>query len=931
MFYATAMTHGGEAIGVLVESHEGRPTKIEGNPGHPGSLGATDIFAQGSILSLYDPDRAQTVTHRGQTRTWDEASEVLRAAINKQRANGGSGLRLLTGAVLSPTLGDQLEGLLKEFPQAKRHVWEPVHNDAAYRAAQSAFGRPLEPLYDFTKADVVVSFDADFLFSGPGHVRYANDFIERRRAPTSEQDAATAAMNRLYVVELAISCTGAKADHRLALRDADIASLAARLGNKLDIFDAAQSAVDQEAWISAVADDLNSHRGRSLVVAGPRQPEAIHLLVMAINERLGNVGATVRYIEPVEWRSADRTASLRELTQDVDRGDVELLVMLDTNPVYTAPADFNFAERLKRVPLCVAMGLYEDETSQQCQWHLPQTHYLETWGDARAYDGAVAITQPLIEPLYQGRSAQELIAFLRSGEWTPARELVRMYWQKRWNESNTEQFETRWQTSLHDGVLANTSAASQDVRLAADWTQRVTASLPTIAGHSTSDDLQIIFHPDPSIYDGRYANNGWLQELPKPLTKLTWDNAAIMSPATASRFGLTLGSYAHGGEHGGYYMPTVNLRLDDRTVRAVVWIMPGHADGTVSLSLGYGRTHAGRIGGDARSSVGTNAYALRTADRPWGATGLELVVTGKTQLLACTQQHHNMENRDLVRTGTLDEFRTTPHFADTPDQRHEQAETERAHEPLTFYKAFDYDAPKHKWGMSIDLTACIGCNACVVACQAENNIPVVGKEQVAAGREMHWIRVDRYVHGPADDPDGFYFQPLPCQQCENAPCEYVCPVEATVHSADGLNDMIYNRCVGTRYCSNNCPYKVRRFNFLAFADFTKGVRSLQYNPDVTVRSRGVMEKCTYCVQRIRHAEIDSDVEQRPIADGEVLTACQAACPTRAIVFGNMNDEKSAIAKAKRSPLNYGLLTDLNTHPRTTYLAELRNPNPAIEA
>ena len=548
--------------------------------------------------------------------------------------------------------------------------------------------------------------------------------------------------------------------------------------------------------------------------------------------------------------------------------------------------------------------------------------------------------QPLIEPLYQGRSAHEVLALIANLHEVPGREIVRAHWRKHWQEQDpSQEFEMLWQTALHDGVISDTELAAKSVSLADGWQRHLEnganeaamSSTPSVASTSKAEDLELVFLPDPTIYDGRFANNGWLQELPKPITQLTWGNAAIMSPATAQRLGLEMGSYAHGGEHGGYHMPVVDLHLSGRTVEAApVWIMPGHADGTVTVYLGCGRVHAGKVGGTANEKIGFDAYALRTSDRPWFASGLKVVPTGAKQLVACTQAHHSMENRQPVRSATLEKYRQEPGFVARQREEERREKFEGVPQPLTLYQPHDYEPPKHKWGMAIDLTTCIGCNACIVACQAENNIPVVGKEQVAAGREMHWLRVDRYVEGPAEHPEGFHFQPLPCMHCENAPCEYVCPVAATVHSAEGLNDMIYNRCVGTRFCSNNCPYKVRRFNFLAYADFKTPSLRLQYNPDVTVRSRGVMEKCTYCVQRIRKAEIGSQVEGRTIADGEVLTACQAACPTQAIAFGDMNDAASKVKQWKDSPLEYALLEDLNTLPRTTYLAALRNPNPEIE-
>jgi len=936
LFFATAMPFAGSAVGLLVESHAGRPTKVEGNPDHPASLGATDIFHQASVLTLYDPDRAQTVTHLGNTRTWSDALAVIRDVVQKQRAKHGAGLRLLSETIVSPTLTQQIEALLKDLPEAKWHVYEPIHQDMARQGARMAFGEAVSPIYDFRKADVVLSLDADFLQCGPGNLRYAADFMARRRMPATAVDATTVRMNRLYVVETAVSCTGAKADHRLAMRMGEIEELARFLATKLGVGAGGQVADPLQKWVVAVAKDLEANRGRCLVLAGERQPPVVHLLAHVLNDHLGNVGQTVTYTALSDARPDDRTQSLRELVQDMKKGIVEFLVILGGNPVYAAPADLNFVEALQMVPLRLRHGLFVDETSYQCHWHLPEAHYLEAWSDVRAYDGTASIVQPLIEPLYQGRSAHEVLSMLAGLEETPGREIVRGAWRKRWELRHAEgAFEEFWEQALHDGVIPDTAFERKAVKLKEGRQEFLRASRgqqPHSGPPSEGErqDLEIVFQPDPTIYDGSWANNGWLQELPKPITKITWGNAAIISPATAQQLGIGLGSYAHGGEHGGYYMPVVELQLEERKLRAPAWIMPGHADRCVTVYLGHGRQQAGKIGGSSEHPLGFNAYLLRTAGQPWFAAGLQVTKTGDMELVACTQQHHLMENRDLVRTGTLKRFHDDPLFARGPDQKREDELTRQSPSPPTLYKQFDYEPPKHKWGMAIDLTACIGCNACVVACQAENNIPVVGKEQVARGREMHWLRIDRYAEGAAENPDGFHFQPVPCMHCENAPCEYVCPVEATVHSAEGLNDMVYNRCVGTRFCSNNCPYKVRRFNFLAYSDFNTPSRRLQYNPEVTVRSRGVMEKCTYCVQRIRRAEIDAETEQRSLKDGEVVTACQAACPTRAIVFGDMNDAQSEVKQRKDSPLHYGLLTDLNTNPRTTYLAELRNPNPELE-
>ncbi|MGO8750258.1 MAG: TAT-variant-translocated molybdopterin oxidoreductase [Thermoguttaceae bacterium] len=934
LFFATAMAFAGSAVGLLVESHTGRPTKVEGNPDHPASLGATDIFHQASVLTLYDPDRSQTPTQRGQTRTWGDVLAGIRDAMQRQRQKRGAGLRLLTETIVSPTLAGQIETLLKDLPEAKWHVYEPIHRDMAWRGAQMAFGEAVNPVYDFRKADVVLSLDADFLQCSPGSLRYAADFMARRRVRTTQQEAATARMNRLYVVETAVSCTGAKADHRLALRAGEIEGLARAVATKLGVAAGGSVAAGGgnadrfENWVAAAAKDLGANRGHCLVLAGDRQPPVVQLLAHVLNERLGNVGQTVTYTAPADAKPGDRAQSLRELVEDMEQGRVEFLAILGGNPVYTAPADLDFVEKLQKVPLRMHHGQFLDETSYQCQWHLPEAHYLEAWSDAQSYDGTTSVVQPLIEPLYEGRSAHEVVELLANLRETPGREIVRTYWRNRWEARHAVgAFEPFWEKALHDGVIPGTAFQPKTVQLKEGWENL----LQSADNNGRQESLEIVFQPDPTIYDGSWANNGWLQELPKPITKLAWGNAAIVSPATAAQLGIELGSYAHGGEHGGYTMPVVELQVDGRNVRAPAWIMPGHADRSVTVYLGHGRQRAGKIGGTAEHSVGFNAYLLRTADRPWFASGLRVVKTGDKEVVACTQEHQLMENRETVRAGTLAEYCKEPRFATEPDRQQQREWTRRAPPPVTLYEPFDYAAPKHKWGMVIDLTACVGCHACVVACQAENNIPVVGKEQVARGREMHWLRIDRYMEGTAENPGGFYFQPVPCMHCEHAPCEYVCPVEATVHSAEGLNDMVYNRCVGTRFCSNNCPYKVRRFNFLFFSDYQTPSRRLQYNPDVTVRSRGVMEKCSYCIQRIRQAEIDTQTEERPLTDGEVLTACQAACPVNAIVFGDMNDPQSEVSQGKDSPLHYGLLADLNTDPRTTYLAALRNPNPELEA
>jgi molybdopterin-containing oxidoreductase family iron-sulfur binding subunit len=849
----------------------------------------------------------------------------------------------LTGAVISPTLAHQIREFLGKdsFAKAKWHRYEPIGQETARAGSHLAFGEVLDTHYDFKKADVVLSLDADFLTCGPGNLRYVADFMSRRRVRTTAADAGKARMNRLYVVETAVTSTGAKADHRLPLRAGDVEAFARALALELGVPGAPRAGRLPEnvrRWLKHVADDLRyldpekpgekratpRPPGTTLVVAGDRQPAAVHLLAHAMNQHLGNAGKTVFHTSPVE--DLDGAHSLEELYHEMADGEVKVLIVLGGNPVYTAPADFDFVERMQRVPLRFHLGLYQDETARQCHWHLPEAHFLEAWSDARAYDGTVSIVQPLIEPLYGGRSIHELLSVLTHQRQSPGYEIVRAYWRSHWKgPGKSGDFEPFWQKALHDGVMRGTQFPRRSVTLKAGWEKNLAGRAQRRGG------LEIVFQPDPTLYDGRFANNGWLQELPKPLTELAWDNAALMSPATSRELGVALEkTNRQGGAHGGAFADVVELRLSGPMVRAPVWIMPGHADRSVTVYLGNGRMHAGKVG----NGVGFNAYLLRTSERPWIAAGLDVRRTRDRQELACTQHHQLMENRALVRADTLTGYQKHPSFAAEPEEEKTREDTRVARRPLDMYEGeHPYQTKTQRWGMVIDLTTCVGCKACVVACQAENNIPVVGKGQVMRGREMHWLRIDRYHSSKekdAETPAEFYFQPVPCMQCENAPCEYVCPVEATAHSAEGLNDMVYNRCVGTRFCSNNCPYKVRRFNFYQFADYATESLKLLHNPDVTVRSRGVMEKCTYCVQRIRQAVITAEKEERAVRDGEILTACQAACPARAIVFGDLSADKSTVAQWHASPLNYALLADLNTKPRTTYLAALRNPNPELK-
>jgi MoCo/4Fe-4S cofactor protein with predicted Tat translocation signal len=908
MFFATAFPMGGVGTGILVESHEGRPTKVEGNPTHPASLGATDALAQASILDLYDPDRSQVVGNAGRISTWNAFVTAIRDDLEQERLSGGAGLRILTETVTSPTLADQLRQLLAKFPRAKWHQYEPVNRDNVRAGARLAFGDDVNAVYRFDNADVIWSLDADFLFSGPAKVRHARQFADKRRVRRGKTE-----MNRLYMIEAMPSVTGSMADHRLALRPTEIANFAAAVAGRMGLSVKSTSDVQQVQWLDALARDLQKHRGTSLVVAGDHQPPVVHALAHAMNEALGNIGKTVIYTQPIEANAADQMASLRELVKDMEAGAVKVLVMLGGNPVFTAPADLRFAETLSKVPVRVHSSLYDDETSAYCHWHIPEAHYLECWSDVRAYDGTVTILQPLIAPLYGGKSALELVAALLGRSDVQTYDVVRDYWKA---QKTAGEFETFWRTALHEGIVAGTAFQPKTVKLKSpdSWNVSQPSVLPTRKPESRNS-VEISFQPDPTLFDGRFANNGWLQELPKPLTKITWDNTALMSPKTAQRLGLSHQVGTTGGERGRIFTDVVELRYEGRSVQAPAWIVPGHADDCVTVHFGYGRTRAGRVG----NGTGFNAYALRTSHAPCFGTGLEIRKTGKQYPVACTQFHHAMEGRDLVRAKNIEEYRKNPAFPE------KEGHGERPEPSL--YPGYSYEG--YAWGMAIDTSACIGCNACVVACQAENNIPVIGKTEVTRGREMHWLRIDRYYKGSPDNPET-YHQPVPCMHCENAPCELVCPVAATSHSHEGLNDMVYNRCVGTRYCSNNCPYKVRRFNFFQYSDFeTASLKGLR-NPDVTVRSRGVMEKCTYCVQRINAAKIEAEKENRQVRDGEIVTACQAACPTQAIVFGDINDRASAVAQMKAEPLNYGLLSELNTKPRTTYLARVRNPNPEIK-
>jgi molybdopterin-containing oxidoreductase family iron-sulfur binding subunit len=980
LWFATAFSLGGVATPVLVRSNEGRPTKIDGNPDHPSSNGstATDIFAQASILTLYDPDRSQTPLYRGETRPWAAFVAELRGAIDKEndgfKAKKGAGLRILTETVTSPTLAAQLKQFLTDFPEAKWHQYEPVNRDNARAGAVSAFSQPVNTTYDFSKADRILSIGSDFLSAMPGTLRYARDYAAKRRI-SGEQ----AEMNRLYVIESTPTITGANADHRLSIAPSRIPEWADRLNllMALTSFDDSHVRISGKDYenLLGIAKDFVSHKGSSIVIVGDEQPPEVHAAAHSMNAALGNVGKTVFYSDPIEANSVDQTQSLRELVGDIDAGKVDTLIIIGGNPAYNTPIDLrlDFNRLDKKVRFRAHLSLYNNETSDICHWHIPAAHYLESWSDARTIDGTATIVQPLIAPLYEGKTAHEIIALFSDNYDRKPYDIVKEYWRSQpsgpavssgpsrvntpsvsptpSNARNglstgsgsdrvapaavpspsptpnaSTDFESSWRKWLHDGYIPNTQSTAKTFAPkfnAASSPAQNTGETP--APPATGNQYEVIFRADPTIYDGRFANNGWLQELPKPLTKITWDNVAMVSAATAAKIGVTAQNYEEGKHGREAYVDVVRLSHGDRKVikEVPVWVMPGQPDDVITVHLGYGRTVAGRVG----SGPGFSAYDIRQSSTPWNLTGVGVEKTNARFLLATTQAHFQMEDRDVLRESTLEEYQK-----EKDHLREEREEQQKELRELSLYPGFDYKNQGHgyAWGMSIDLNSCVGCNACMIACQSENNIPIVGKEQVARSREMHWIRVDAYFKGDEHKPEGPFFQPVPCMHCENAPCEPVCPVHATVHSAEGLNDMVYNRCVGTKYCSNNCPYKVRRFNFFLYQDWEAPTYQLMRNPDVSVRSRGVMEKCTYCVQRIQAAKIQSEIEGREVRDGEIVTACQSVCPTEAIVFGNINDPNSKVSKLKALERDYSLLGELNTRPRTTYLSALRNPNPEIK-
>jgi molybdopterin-containing oxidoreductase family iron-sulfur binding subunit len=885
--YATAMSLGGVALGLLVTSREGRPIKIEGNPDHPASLGATNALAQATILDIYDQHRSQNVTMAGIPSDWPTFFKALREKLDVVGQNQGAGLRILTGFVNSPTLASQLAQVQKAYPAAKWVQYEPVNRDQVYAGSQLAFGQVLSSVYHFDKAQVVLSLDSDFLSYGNESVRYARDFMAKRKPRVGNL-----LMNRLYAVDSTASNTGFIADHRITVRPSKVEAVARAIAAKLGVPGATPNAdaVDTK-WVDAVAEDLEKNKGAGLVVCGDHQPPAVHAICHAINAHLGNAGTTVTYVQPPDLGSVPHGQSIAELVTDMNAGTVSVLLTLGGNPVYDAPADLKYADALKKVNFTAHLSTHVNETSLVSTWHLPSSHYLEYWSDARTFDGQATICQPLILPLYDTRSPHELISSITNDP-VDGYDIVKGYWKAL---KGGDKFEKDFQVYIQKGVIADTESPAVTPVLTAEAATATTM-------REAIGDYEVLFQADTALWDGRWANNGWLMEAPRPLSKIVWSNSAWVSPKTAADLKVGQGGL-------------IEIEYNGAKVQVSAYVMPGHPDGCVAIQLGYGRKAAGEVGNDH----GVDVYPIRTNADPWIVTKASVKGTEGFENLVTTQTHHSMEGRDIARLTTLEEL------AKVGEHEHESHPTIF---PAPEHKKYD----GYKWGMSIDLTSCIGCNACVIACQAENNTPVVMKDQVRKGREMHWLRIDRYNTGEDLNNPQVLFQPVMCQHCEAAPCEPVCPVAATVHSQEGLNQMVYNRCVGTRYCSNNCPYKVRRFNFFNYAnEHTIPVKKLLVNPDVSVRGRGVMEKCSYCVQRINAARIEAKKEGREIADGEVQTACQASCPTQAITFGNIADHNSHVSKEKHEPQNYEILNgELNTYPRTTYLSKVTNQNEALK-
>jgi len=936
--YATGMDFGGIGQGMLVTSVDGRPIKVDGNPKHPLNWhGGSDIYGQASILGVYDPDRSRGVISnsggKADQSSWDDFASFWKKQFTILNAAGGKGLAILTGASSSPSLADMQARLAKALPQAQWFEYEPVSYDNIREGLRMAFGQPLRAAPNLSVADVIVSLDLDLFVGDPLSVKYARDFALGRRLTDAKGRPQTASMNRLYVIESTFSMTGTHAEnnrHRVAVAAKDVPAVAVLLAQELrkqgvainvDLPGAgALPGVDPQV-ISVMAADLAAAKGKSVLVAGAGQPPELHALVAILNDALGNTGRTVSYYADPQPDRPTHLTAMTNLTSAMKNKQITALVILGGNPAYDAPADLDFAGALAGVPLSVHLSDNFNETSALSTWHLPRSHYLENWGDVRTYEGTISIVQPLIEPIFGGRSEIELLALVTQDSVSDGYSLVQ-------RALGISAVQWKWKKALFDGFIEGTAWSLDHSQV--DGTALAPALAALVSKNAavalSTQALEIVFRPDTKVYDGRFANNGWLQELPDPMTRVTWDNPALMNPKTAAALGLNPFEDA-----------VISIQLGSNSVEVPVYVLPGQPENSISLPLGYGRTAAGNVG----NGVGFNVYQIRTTAGMNMQSGATAKATDKKYVLATVQNHHIIEavSQKAIAARIPDLIKQ----ADFADYQKDPALGYKKPYAVNLWTAQTFSS-QYQWAMAVDLTACVGCSACVVACQAENNIPIVGKEQVINGREMHWLRIDRYFRGPDTANPAAVHEPIMCMQCEDAPCEAVCPVGATSHSQDGLSMMTYNRCIGTRYCANNCPYKVRRFNFF---DYNSGtlkdlykpniLRSemdplvaMQKNPQVTIRMRGVMEKCTYCVQRIDTARAVAERENRDIRDTEVTPACSAACPTHALVFGNKADAKSRVAILQSQPRCYGILDEtLATRPRTQYLPKIWNPNPGL--
>lgn len=922
LFYASALPFRGSLSGVVIETHEGRPTKIEGNDIHPESKGRTGIRQQSAILDLYDPDRSRNVRNNGQISSWDS---FVAFCADHFSANGRR-IAFLSEANSSPTLNQLKAEAISWFPQSRWVTFEPFGEENILNGTKMTFGQRLRPVYQLDRARVVLSLDDDFMQESDNHVRYIGDYAENRELPDKSTEPI-----RLYVAESNYTVTGSNADHRLRIKSSDILPFACALAAELSrhvsglgMYAAYKSNYRTHKWMSALVKELLQHPGNSLVTAGAGQPPELHATVAAINLALENAGQTVDYLKVPHTGDQDQNSALRELTEAMHQGDVDTLVLLGTNPVANAPADLAFGKAMEQVSTCIHLSSHYDETSLKCQWHVNRTHFLESWGDGYSFTGIPSIIQPVIMPLFGAKSEIELLHAIVHGRDKEGYELVRRTWKGMLGAN----FESKWQQVLHDGLRKDHRFETVGVQWNPGFSAIAESFLLQLAGdHTTgSEQIELVIKPDPFLHDGRFANNGWLQELPDPMTKVTWDNVAILSPVTAERIGISPVR-----KFGDPRQEIIRITTENgASVEIAAWVLPGHADNSITLYAGYGRSNSGRVG----NGTGVDVWPLRTTISLLYHRTVQVSVAGQTYDIACTQDHHSLEGRPHVQDADLEYYRKNPTFAQDAVYVPGTLGGKRQH-PISLFDDKVFPDHEPQWGMTIDLNRCVGCGVCTIACQAENNIPVIGKREVRRGREMHWIRTDRYFSGDERGNPKVMHQPVPCMHCENAPCEQVCPVSATTHSDDGLNQMTYSRCIGTRYCANNCPYKVRRFNFFNYSkSFLTGgddpeVIQMAMNPDVTIRFRGVMEKCTFCVQRISRAKIDTKKETgdsiKP-PDGSVITACQQACPANAIQFGDLTDKNSRVSMEKSRDRNYMMLEEINVRPRTSYLARIRNPN-----